>query len=303
MESTLKSISNELAGIVQSLDPYIVSVRANRRYPSSGFRWNPEITVTADHTVQREEDISVTFAGGKTVAATLVGRDPGTDLAVLRAEGSVPLGAQLGSTEASRTGELAVVVGRSPDSGPNASLGILSAVSGPWRTWRGGNLDAYIRVDAKLFPQSSGGAVVNVKGELIGIATSALSRIGGLAIPVATVRRVTDKLLERGFVPRGYLGVGIQSVPLSEELRLPIPNRSGLIALTVESHGPAAKAGMLIGDVVVALADVPVEQADDLQNYLDSATIGTPVKVKFIRGGALQESTVTVGERPQFRRR
>jgi S1-C subfamily serine protease len=303
MENTLINLSDELAGVVQSLNPYVVSVRARRHYPSSGLRWSPEIIVTADHTVQREEDIAITFADGKTIAATVVGRDPGTDLAVLRVEGSVPLRAELGRTQATRTGELAVVVGRSPDSGPNASLGIVSAVSGPWRTWRGGNLDAYIRVDAKLFPQSSGGAVVNVRGEIVGIATSALSRIGGLAIPGSTIQRVAEKLVERGFVPRGYLGIGVQPVPFSEELRqsFSVPNKSGLITLTVESNGPAAKAGLLIGDIVVALAGAPVEDTDDLQSYLDAAAIGSPVKVNFVRGGALQELTVTVGERQRRR--
>lgn len=303
MENTLINISNELAGIVQSLSPYIVSVRARRRYPSSGLRWSPEMAVTADHTLQQEDDITVTLTDGMTVPATVVGRDPGTDLAALRVESSVPLGAELARTQAARTGDLAVVLGRSPHSGPNASLGIVSAVSGPWRTWRGGNLDAYIRVDAKLFPHSSGGAIVNVRGELIGIATSALSRIGGLAIPVSTVQRVVEKLIERGFVPSGYLGVGIQPVPFSEELRqsLSLPNRSGLMALTVESNGPAAKAGLLIGDIVVALADTQVEQSDDLQTYLDSAVIGAPVKIKFVRGGALQESTIAIGERPRRR--
>jgi S1-C subfamily serine protease len=303
METELINLSNELAAVVEKLNPYVVSVRARRHYPSSGLHWSKGVIVTADHGVHRDEDISLTLADGTTVGAELVGRDLGTDLAVLRAEGSGPAAAELGRAETVKAGELALVVGRSPDSGANASMGIISAASGPWRTWRGGKLDAYIRLDARLFPQSTGGAVVNARGEIIGIATSALSRVAGLAIPVATVKRVTEKLLEKGFVPRGYLGIGVQPVPFSEELqkRLSIPNKGGLILLTVESDGPADKAGLLIGDIVTGVGDIRVEQTSDLQAYSDSGVIGKSVKIQFIRGGALKESTLTVVERPARR--
>jgi S1-C subfamily serine protease len=296
----LVDLSNELAEIVRAVDPHIVSVRARRHYPSSGVRWSPDVVVTADHTIQHEEEITVTLADGKTVGATLAGRDPGTDLAVLKIPSPGSSAEHIARAPGVKAGELALVIGRSPDSGVNASLGIISANSGRWRTWRGSQLDAYIRLDARLFPQSSGGAVVNARGEIIGIATSALSRIAGVAIPVSTVESVAEKLLQRGFVPRGYLGVGVQQVPFSEELRkkLSIPNRSGLIVLTVEPEGPADRAGILIGDVVTGIGDALVEQSDDLREYSDSGVIGKPVKITYVRGGALRDSTVTVGERP-----
>jgi S1-C subfamily serine protease len=299
MESTLTNLSNELSGIVQAVDPHIVSVRARRHYPSSGIRWSPEVIVTADHTIHREEEITVTLADGKTVAATLAGRDPGTDLAVLKMQPSRSSAEQLGRSDAVKPGELALVVGRSPDSGVNASLGIISAKSGPWRTWRGARLDAYIRLDAKLFPQSSGGAVVNARGEMIGMATSALSRIAGVAIPVSTVARVTEQLLQKGFMPRGYLGIGVQPVPFSEELRkkLAIPNKSGLIVLSVEPGGPADTAGILIGDVVTGIGDAVIEGTEDLQMYSDLGVIGTSVKISYLRAGTLKQSALTVGER------
>ncbi len=300
MGNTLVNLSNELAGIVQTVSPHIVSVKARRHYPSSGVRWSKDVIVTADHTIHRDEDITVTLGDGETAAATLVGRDPGTDLAVLKLPPHTSSAAELGRTGDVHPGELALVLGCSPNSGVNASLGIISAVSGPWRTWRGGQLDAYVRLDATLFPQSSGGAVVNTRGELIGIASSALSRIAGLAIPVSTVKRVTEKVLERGFVPRGYLGIGVQPVPFSDDLRkqLSIANKSGLIVLTVEPGGPADKAGILIGDIVTGIGDVEVERAEDLQKFSDSGVIGKAAKIKFVRGGALKESTLTVGERP-----
>jgi S1-C subfamily serine protease len=301
MENTLMvGLSNELAGIVQDVNPYVVSVRARRHYPSSGLRWEGDVIVTASHTVQRDEDITVGLAGGETVEASLVGRDPGSDLAVLKVNQTGPAARERSVTDPVKAGELALVVGRSPHSGPNASLGIISASSGPWQTWRGGRLDAYIRLDARLFPQSSGGAVVNGRGAIIGIATSALSRIAGLAIPVSSVKSVTAKLMERGFIPRGYLGIGVQIVPLGEGLRqkLSVSNRSGLIVLTVESSGPAEKGGILPGDIVLGANDLAIERAEDLQAFSQSAVIGQPARIKFIRGGALTESTIVIGERP-----
>jgi S1-C subfamily serine protease len=160
-----------------------------------------------------------------------------------------------------------------------------------------------VRLDAKLFPQSSGAAVVNVRGEVIGVATPALSRIAGIAVPVSTVETVAEKLLQRGFVPRGYLGIGVQQVFLSEDLRknLSIPNRSGLIVLTVEAGGPAAKAGILIGDIVTSLGDTLIERTAELQERSDASVIGTAVKINYVRGGALRESALVVGERPARR--
>lgn len=300
MDNALVNFSNELAGIVRGVEAHVVSVRARRHYPAAGIRWSDDVVVTCDHAVQNDDDIAVTLANGKTVSAKLVGRDRRTDLAVLKLESSVASSSSLGRASDVKPGELALVVGRSPDSGVNASLGIVSAVSGAWRTWHGGKLDAYIRLDAKLFPQSSGGAVVNSRGELIGIATPALSRIAGIAIPMATVQSVTEKLLQRGFVPRAFLGIGAQPVPLSEELRkkLSIPNRTALIVLAVEPAGPAEKSGVLIGDVLTSIGDKMIEDNDDLQAYVDSGLIGKPVDIGYVRAGALGHLTLTVGERP-----
>ena len=300
MEDALTSISDKLAGIVQAVNPHIVSVAARRHYPSSGFCWSPDVVVTADHTIQREEDVTVTLANGQILGATLAGRDPGTDLAVLKLQNHESSIAQLPRESSPKAGELVLVIGRSPDSGVNASLGIISAMSGPWRTWRGGQLDAYIRLDAKLFPQSSGGAVVNVRGELVGVASSALSRIAGIAIPVSTVSTITEKLIQRGFVPRGYLGIAVQQVPFSEDLskRVSIANQSGLIVLTVEAGGPADKAGILVGDVLTGIGEAQIEQTEDLQEFSDSGVVGKAVTIKYIRGGALHDSLLTVAERP-----
>ena len=300
MQSALASLSNDLAKLVEEFQADVVAVHARPHYPSSGVQWRPGIIVTADHTLRQEEDIQVTLPSGKRASATLAGRDAGTDIALLKVEG-LALPAHQGEAEPPKAGELALVLGRSPDSGPNASLGVISAVSGPWRTWRGGRLEHYIRLDATLFPNSSGGAVIDCRGRLLGIATSGLSRIAGLAIPASSVNRVADALLEKGRVPRGYLGIGVQPVLIPDALRtkLPVPNQNGIMVVSVEAAGPAERAGVLLGDVFVSLADTSLEHIEDLQSFSDSGVIGKQVTAKIIRAGALRELAITVGERPR----
>ena len=224
-------------------------------------------------------------------ARPLAGSDPGTDLAVLESkagDGAVPAGA----AGAPEPGNLALAIGRSPDSGVNATMGIVSAVSGSWRTWRGGRLDHYIRLDLTMYPGSSGGLVVNTQGEAIGIATSALSRIAGLAIPASTVNRVVDEILARGRVARGYLGVGLQPVELPD-------HHKGLIVLSLEQEGPAAKAGVLIGDVLVSLDGAAVEDTDDIQTVLEGHAVGQTIEAGVVRGGTAARIGIVIGERPR----
>jgi S1-C subfamily serine protease len=300
METVLSSFSNELSNLVQRISPSVVAVHARRHFPSSGVHWGADLVVTADHTIAREEDIRVTLSDGKTLPATLLGRDPGADLAALKVSG-------LGAPAAANTqdkpvlGEFALVVGRSPDSGANASLGIIGAASGHWRTWRGGRLEQYIRLDAMLYPNSSGGAVVNSRGSILGIATSALSRVAGLAIPASDVTRVTKQLLEKGYIPQGYLGVGVHPVAIPENLKskLALQNASGILILNVEKGGPAERAGVLLGDMLVALDSTAIEKVEDLQSFCASGVIGKGVNARFIRAGALIETSITIGERPQ----
>src|SRR5580658_6483889 len=199
MSTELAAFSAELAAIVEKSAASVVAVHARPRFSSSGVFWRPGVIVTAEHTIRREDEITVTLPNGTNAPAILAGSDPGTDLAVLKAEFPAPL---LKPAAGPIAGQIALTIGRSQDSGVNATLGIISAVSGDWRTWRGGRLDQYIRLDLTLYPGSSGGAVVNVAGETLGIATSALSRIAGVAIPSATINRVVDQILARGRVSR-----------------------------------------------------------------------------------------------------
>lgn len=290
MANELAALSNELAAAVERAGKSVVAVHARPRFSSSGVFWRPGVIVTAEHTIRREEEITVTLPDGVSAAATLAGSDPGTDLAVLKVEGPGTPVRPAGTEPV--PGNLALAIARSEDSGVNASMGIISAVSGDWRTWRGGRLDHYIRLDLTMFPNSSGGAVINTAGGAIGIATSALSRIAGVAIPAATVNRVLDQILARGHVTRGYLGVGLQPVELPD-------HHKGLIVLSLEPEGPAVQAGVLIGDILVSLAGVAVNDTEEIQAVLERHSVGQAVPAEFLRGGSSRTISIVIGERPR----
>jgi S1-C subfamily serine protease len=290
MANELAALSQELAAAVERAGKSVVAVHARPHFSSSGVFWRQGVILTAEHTIRREEEITVTLPDGSSAPATLAGSDPGTDLAVLRVEQEgVPAGKPAAQPA---PGHFVLSIGRSKNSGVNATWGIVSAYSGPWRTWRGGQLDAYIRLDLTLYPGSSGGVVVNTQGDPVGIATSALSRIAGLAIPAATIDRVVDEILARGHVARGYLGVGLQPVELPD-------HQKGLIVLSVEPAGPAANAGILIGDILLALGGRATADTDDVQVALEAYGVGRKVEATVLRGGTSQSVAINIGERPR----
>jgi S1-C subfamily serine protease len=291
MVTELSAMSNSLAAAVERAGRSVVAVDARPRFMSCGVLWRPDVIVTAEHTIRREEEISVTMPDGATQSATLAGSDPGTDLAVLKVSGAGAEPAALSGLEL-KPGNLALAVGRSKDSGVNATLGIISAVSGSWRTWRGGRLDNYIRLDLNMYPASSGAAVIDPSGAVLGIATSALSRIAAVAIPASTVNRVLDEILTRGRVSRGYLGVGLRPVSVSS-------HQTSLIVLSVEAEGPAGKAGIVVGDILVSLGGTTVTDTDDVQTALESVGVGKPIEAEVLRGGQPKRVAITIGERPR----
>ncbi len=296
----LLGLSNDLAGAVERAGKAIVAVNARQRVPSSGVLWRSGVVVTADHTVERDEEITVTLPDGRTVPATLAGRDPGTDVAVLKLNGVELAPAEVADTSALKVGHMVLAVARPGESGLSASVGVVSALGGAWRTWRGGQIDSLVRLDLTLYPGFSGGALVDAQGRVAGITTSGLSRSMGLAIPASTVNRVTDQLLSKGRIARGYLGIGMQPVAVPESLKtkLGLSGDSGLIIVSVQPGGPAEQAGVLIGDILVALDGKALSDTDDVQALLDPERIGTALQARFIRGGEPVDLSITVGERP-----
>lgn len=297
---TLLSLSNDLAAAVERAAPAIVAVHARPRLPSTGVLWRPGIVVTAEHAVRVDEEIRVAWSDGRAAPATLVGRDPGTDLAVLRIAESDRVGAEIGDSAELKAGNLVLAVGY----GPRVSWGVVSAVGGAWRTSRGGEVDRFLRVDLVLYPGFSGGPLVDASGKVAGLVTSGLSRQLELAVPTSTVTRVVDELLATGRVSRGYLGIGLQSVALPEAFKRLAPDSGarGVIVVSIETDGPAARAGLMLGDVLVALEGTPLHDPGDVQAAVAGRKVGTAVTVSLIRAGAPLQVAVTLAERPSRRR-
>jgi S1-C subfamily serine protease len=307
----LNALSRQLAAAVEKAGPAIVSVDARPRVRTSGVLWREGVVVSTNHTVRRDEDLTVTLHDGREFPATLAGRDPATDIAVLRLEGEGAAGAgavyETGGVVALRVGHLVLAAGRAhPSRGVTASFGILSVVGGEWRTWRGGRMDGLIRPDVSIFLGFSGGALLDTEGRIIGINTTGLARGVGLTIPAATVNRVVDGLLRHGRVTRPYLGVGmLHRVPLPERLRekFNLTQTSGLMLLSVEADGPADRAGLIIGDILLTLGGTPIPDSDDAQALLGGKEVGAVVGAEILRGGEVKEVEITLGERPARKRR
>ena len=291
--------SDRLADVIERAGQSIVRVDARRRQSASGVLWSVDgLVLTADHVLERDEDLAVQLPDGRKVSARIVGRDPGTDLALLRAEGAGSTPIEHGG--APRIGALALLVAR-PDGQLATSIGVVSALGGPARTTRGGRLEGFIRTDATFYPGFSGGPLVDTSGRMIGLATSYFGQGqgSGLVIPLEAVQRVTAALQSHGRVRRGFLGLSSQPVALPEALRgkLGANQGSGLLVVGVEPGGPAEGAGLMIGDVLVALGGQPVRNTEDLRDLLGLERVGQATPARVIRGGEPRDLTVTIGER------
>lgn len=299
MSAELVALSNALAQATDRAAASAVAVHTESRGSSSGVVWRSGVIVTAEHALRRDEDIQITLPDGRVVSATLAGRDSSTDLAVLKCAEATSAVAETGDVTTIKPGSLALVVGRTRASGPVAALGAVSLVVGERRTWTGAALAPYIRLDIGVQPTAVGGAVIDPNGQVIGIATPRFARFGAIAVPAPAVNRVVDMLLQKGRIPRGYLGVGLQPVRLPDALRktLKRDDKTAAIVLEVEPESPAHKAGIVIGDIFVGLAGHPVTRLEDVHNQLGTESIGKLLPLKFVRGGALQEANIVVGER------
>src|SRR5947207_3590373 len=308
INNPLITLSRQLGAVVERISSRIVAVDARPRVRTSGVIWRSGVIVSTNHTVRRDDEITVSFGDGRQVKAALAGRDPGTDLAVLRVESDTKLDdgdAKFDDASTLKPGNLVLAVGRShPAQGVSAALGILSVVGDKWRTWRGAEIDRLMQPDVAIFIGFSGGALVDADGRIIGINTTGLARGAGVTIPASTVDRVVDQLLASGRIARPYLGVGMHPVLLPDKLRTKfnLSQAAGLIMLSVEPDAPADKAGVTIGDVLLTLGEVPIANTDDVQTVLGNQEIGAVIKARLLRGEEIKEIDITLGERPVRKR-
>jgi S1-C subfamily serine protease len=239
--------------------------------------------------------VTVTLPDGRTVPAVVAGRDPGTDLAVLRLTEPGGDGAKVVPEASIKTGSLVLAVGRRVENGITAALGVVNTVAGPWRTWRGGHVEQFIRPDITIYTGFSGGALIDAEGRVIGLNTSALMRGAAITLPAATVSRVSEILLSKGVMGRGFIGIGMHPVRLPD-------GRTGLVILSIEPDGPAAKAGIVVGDVLLTLNGGAIEDTDAVQAHLGPESIGKPLTAGILRGGAPMNISLTPVERPAHQR-
>jgi serine protease DegQ len=293
----LAALSDGMADAVEKAGTSVVRVNGRRRRPASGVVYAPDMVLTASHALEREEDLTVGVGDGRTLAARFVGRDPSTDLAVLRVE-DLKVDAAPPAEGAARIGQLVLAVGNpGRGEGPRASLGVVSSVGGPMRTWRGPRLERYIQTDATAYPGFSGGPLIDARGNVLGIMTTGLARGAALAVPAELAWRVAKNLEERGSVRRGYLGILSQPVRLPDGQRVGLTQRGGLLVVGVEEGSPAGRGGLIIGDILATLEGQPVEDTEDLLVLLTGERVGREVEAGVIRGGELRTLRVTVGER------
>jgi len=302
MASELLNLSNELAETTERAAGSIVAVHARRGIGSSGIVWRDNLILTSNEGVRAEEGIKLVLPDGRVSTARLRGRDSGTDLAVLETDATGLRALEFADDTALKAGQLALAVGRTANTGPIASFGIISGVSGEWKTWRGGKLDPFVRLDVSAYPTLSGGAALDAGGNLIGLVSTGLSRSSVFAVTRGTIDRIAGKLSQQGYVSRGFLGIALQPVALPAETKEKLKQDTGIMLLGIEPEGPAAVGGLMLGDVLVAGDGQSLAQPEALAELLERTPPGQVVKFTVLRAGAVQDLDVRIGERPSRRR-
>jgi S1-C subfamily serine protease len=302
--SALRQFSEQLVSVVEHAARSIVTVAARPRQPATGILWRAEtatIILTADHVIEREDEINVTLPDKRDVKVQLIGRDSSTDLAALRLTDVdlSPENVPAKTSEHLRVGHLVLAIGRPASDGPRVSFGAVSAIDGPRRSWQGNEIEGIIYPDVTLYPGFSGGPLVDLAGRVVGLNSSRLTRQHSSALPVATLRRVANALVQYGRVQRGYLGIGTQQVPLPTVLAHKVGSiqQTALLIVTVEPGSPAEQAGLLMGDLLVSLDSQPTTDGATLPAQLGAERLGQSIPAKILRGGEPRDLTITVAER------
>jgi S1-C subfamily serine protease len=297
--SSLLELSHSFADIVATAGAAIVAIDTGRRASPSGIHWRKGLVITSDESLQNHDDLTIVTAAG-TMPVTLLGRDPSTDLAVftLADADSVPV-ATVGDTATLRVGHLVWGLARSTEGDIRATMGAVSILGGSWQSMGGGTIDCYLRPDVTLYRGFAGGALVAATGRIVGMNTMG-KRGTALTIPAETIDRVVDRLVAKGRIARGYLGVGMQPVRLSPQLSaaLNLTMPTGIILINVEPQSPADRGGLVLGDILISWDGTPLLDPSDVRAILNRGDrVGQHVQIGIIRGGALLELSIEVGER------
>jgi S1-C subfamily serine protease len=297
-DNHLRELSTALADAAGRAGRSTVLVDGRDGYPASGLIYKPGFVLTAEHVVERDQDVRVVLGDGSERAGAVAGRDPGRDLAVVRLPDAV--GTPLEPAPAPpRVGELVLALGRPTDEGIQASLGVVGITGGRYQGWHGGSVDGVMRTDAARFPGFSGGPLVDVEGRVVGINTFGPRFGSSLTIPLAAALESAARLEQGGGGRRGYLGVRSHAVEVPESVALGRRQESGLIVLAIEKGSPAEQGGLMVGDLIVGLAGEPVADHRALVARLDTGLADKPVEVEVVRAGRVERIMVTPGAAPR----
>ena len=300
MPSIWQQLSKEISEAVAQAGRSIVAVDGRGGRTSAGIVWRTEFVLTAAHTIRKEANIGIISAPGKTVTARLAGRASGAGVALLKLDQPIEATpADLGGGAPLAVGELVVAVARTRRGNLVASSGILSGLMGEWQMG-GTRIDQFIRPDLMLYPGFSGGALIGGDGKILGITTSGLLRGKPMAIPASTLTRIAEELSSKGHVATPYVGLLMQPVSIQESLKKQsgVQASGGLLVMHVEPGGPADRAGVFIGDILIELEGRSADDLEDLQQILRQRGVNQPLKTGVLRGGQKTELTITIGERP-----
>jgi S1-C subfamily serine protease len=291
----LTEFSTQMADAVAAASPSVVQVHGTRR-PVSGLVYATDVVLTTTRGIGGHDRVRVRRGDGEALEGELAGWDPSTQLAVLRVKGLQAPAIVRGTAEP-RVGHLALAIARSWSNAVTATAGIVSVIGGPLRTGRRRAIDQVIRTSAPVHDGFSGGAFVDPEGKLIGVTTAAAIRGLAVVIPGGIAWTAAAALLEHGTLKRGYLGIAAQPIGVPEKQRGDSAQSDGLLVVAVTEGSPAAAAGMLVGDILLALDGHPLGSPEDLLDLLTGDRVGRQARLQVIRGGTPVEAIVTIGER------
>lgn len=299
LDFDLQGYSAAISGLVEKAGAHVAAIKSAPYRVTSGVIFRQDLIAVNNHLLKREGRIPVHLPTGDAAEATILGRDPALDVAVLRVAGAQWQIPQTEEDAGLRAGALAVVVGRTLDAGLSASAGILGAIGGPRRSWRGGELERFIRLDVNLYPSQAGAAVVSSTGRFVGMATAAILRHSALAVPMGSLQNVAEELLANGGIRQGYLGVGLQPVSIPEHLqsKSPLAGETGLMIVSIEPGAGAEKAGLQLGDILVAAGSTRLTQVESLMGALRYPQRGQALSFTILRAGEVATIEVEIGVR------
>jgi S1-C subfamily serine protease len=294
--ATLQELSDGLAAVVETAGAGVVEVRARRGRSATGIVWDKEHVLTSSHSIENDDEITVAY-GDKEAKGTVVGRDPASDIALLKVDGLSATPAQRGSAADLRPGQLVLAIGRPGEL--QATFGAVVSTRSRRRGWRGGGIDSLVRTDAHLYQGFSGGPLVDAAGKVVAVNSWYYGRGETKSLPVEAAANIAESLATHGRIKQPYLGIGTQPVYLADDVREAAGQASGLMVISVEAGSPAADAGVLQGDTLVGIGGQSVAGMGDLYRALGGLQVGSKQMLQVVRAGEVKSLEVTVGERAE----